>query len=261
MLILLPPSESKSSPDGGPRLNLTELFAPELTKVRRLLLDGLIRMCAKEPRVALRSLALSDRQLGEVNRNTALKQAPCAPAAEIYTGVLFDALCLSNLPRAARSRANERVLIASAFFGAIRPEDLIPAYRLSAGSRVTGIDSLNRMWKSPLGLALETRADGRVVLDLRSSDYAALAQVPSSLAERTVIGKVVDSSTGRKIAVSHFNKATKGYLTRELLRSAKTPHTPDSLAAMCEAAGFEVNLLEPSKVDAPWTLEIEQHHG
>ena len=261
MLILLPPSETKSSPDVGPRLDLATLFAPELTKVRRPLLDSLIRMCASEPRVAQRNLALSERQLGEVNRNAALKKAPCAPAVEIYTGVLFDALRLTELPRAARQRANERVLIASALFGAVRPEDWIPAYRLSGSSRVTGIESLGRLWKLPLGLALEARADGRVILDLRSGDYAALAPVPSALADRTVIGKVVDSSTGRKVAVSHFNKATKGFLTRELLRSAKTPRTPDSLAAMCDAAGFEVTLLKPSKVDAPWTLEIEQQHA
>ncbi len=261
MLILLPPSETKSSPDVGPRLDLTELFAPVLTKVRRPLLDALIRMCVSDPRVAQRNLALSDRQLEEVHRNAALKRATCAPAAEIYTGVLFDALCLSDLPRAARQRANERVLIASALFGAVRPGDLIPAYRLSGSSRVTGIDSLNRMWKSPLGLALEAGAEGRVVLDLRSSDYSALAPVPAALADRTVIGKVVDSSSGRKLAVSHFNKATKGYLTRELLRSAKTPRTPESLAAMCESAGFEISLIEPARSSSPWTLEIEQQHA
>ena len=260
MLILLPPSETKSSPDVGPRLDLTELFAPSLTKVRRPLLNALIRMCASDPRVAQRNLALSDRQLEEVHRNAALKRAACAPAAEIYTGVLFDALCLPDLPRVARHRANERVLIASALFGAVRPDDLIPAYRLSGSSRVTGIDSLGRMWKSPLGLALEAGAEGKVVLDLRSSDYSALAPVPASLAGRTVIGKVVDSSSGRKIAVSHFNKATKGLLTRELLRSAKTPRTPESLAVMCEGAGFEVSLTAPTRSSSPWTLEIEQQH-
>ena len=260
MLILLPPSESKSSPETGSRLDLAQLFAPVLTKVRRPLLDALIRMCAKDPEVALRNLALSDRQVGEVHRNATLKRAPCAPAAEIYTGVLFDALCLPDLPRAARQRAHERVLIASALFGAVRPGDLIPAYRLSGSSRVTGIDSLNRMWKMPLGLALEAEAEERVVLDLRSSDYSALAPLPASLAHRTVIGKVVDSTSGRKVAVSHFNKATKGLLARELLRNARTPRTPESLAAMCESAGFEVSLISPTRPETPWTLEIEQQH-
>jgi cytoplasmic iron level regulating protein YaaA (DUF328/UPF0246 family) len=67
-----------------------------------------------------------------VELNAALRKAPAAPAAEIYTGVLYERLDLAGLPTAARRRAGRQVLIASALWGFVRPEDRIPYYRFSA---------------------------------------------------------------------------------------------------------------------------------
>jgi hypothetical protein len=57
--------------------------------------------------------------------------------------------------------------------------------------------------------------------------------------------------------VSHFNKATKGRLTRALLESGQQPRKPDELADLVRALGYTV---EPgpggARPDAPTALDI-----
>ena len=96
MRILLPPSEGKAAPEGGEPVDLDSLaFAAELGEQRRALLDALER-CEARPRGAE---ALAVRGGGRVAVD-ARCAAPAAPAAEVYTGVLYDA----RLPGCAQRR-------------------------------------------------------------------------------------------------------------------------------------------------------------
>jgi cytoplasmic iron level regulating protein YaaA (DUF328/UPF0246 family) len=133
VLVLLPPSETKTAPPRGKPLDVTTLSFPELNDRRQALID-----------------ALDD--LG-----------PTAPASRIYTGVLYNRLRLPEL----RAR---NVLIFSALFGVVRPGDRIPAYRLNIGARLPGIGPLAAFWRPALARVLEDRG---VILDLRSGAYAA----------------------------------------------------------------------------------------
>ena len=137
MLIVLPPSEGKTAPAGGEPVELAALaYAGELTAKRERVLAALVRTSAGKQRGrALKALGLSAGQAGELDRNAALESAPTAPAAEVYTGVLYERLRLPELGAAARGR----VLIASALWGVVTPEDRIPAYRLSISARLPRI--------------------------------------------------------------------------------------------------------------------------
>jgi hypothetical protein len=61
----------------------------------------------------------------------------------------------------------------------------------------------------------------------------------------------------RRSVVSHFNKATKGRLTRALLESGQQPGKPDEFADLARALGYAV---EPgpggSSPHAPTALDI-----
>ena len=133
MLILLPPSEGKFAPSEGLPVDLDSLaFAAVLGERRARLLDALERLGTVAPARALKQLAISKGQAGEVAVDAALRAAPAAPAAEVYAGVLYDHLRLPELP----ARARHRVLIASALWGMVRPEDRIPYYRFSAKAKL-----------------------------------------------------------------------------------------------------------------------------
>ena len=115
---------------------------------------------------APKALELSKGQAGELALNRALRSAPAAPAAEVYTGVLFERLGLPEIGTEAR----QRVLIASALWGVVQPDDRIPAYRLSIGARLPRTPNLAAFWRPYLRKVL---ADEGLIVDLRSGGYAA----------------------------------------------------------------------------------------
>ncbi len=231
MLILLPPSEGKTAPAAGEPVDLAVLaFADELTAKRQRALAALVRTSAGKQRGrALTALGLSAGQAGELERNAALERAPAGPAAEVYTGVLYERLRLPELPAEAR----RSVLIASALWGVVAPDDQIPAYRLSISARLPRLGGLAAYWRPALERALP---DDGLVVDLRSGGYAA-AWKPRDAAVVTVRGFTPDGKV-----VSHFVKAIRGDVARALLQAPAPAHTPGDVAEAAARAGFDVEL-------------------
>jgi uncharacterized protein len=216
MLILLPPSEGKATPETGKPIDLDSLaFAAELSERRAELLDRL------------------DPQL---------REAPTAPAAEVYTGVLYQRLGLPNLPAAARRRAAKRVLIASALWGFVRPEDTIPHYRLPPSTKLVGVGSLAAWWRNSLRAALPDEP-GETIVDMRSGAYVT-AWKPKQA--KLVAVRAFRDEDGERKAVSHMAKAVRGEVARALLLTKAEPGTPEQVAAIARDAGFEVELSDSS---------------
>jgi cytoplasmic iron level regulating protein YaaA (DUF328/UPF0246 family) len=232
VLVLLPPSEGKTAPKRGKPLDLAALSHPELTAARERVLDALVALTAGPPAPALAALGLSEGQAGELERDAALRTAPTARASAIYTGVLFERLRLPELPL----RARRRVLIASALWGVVRPDDRIPAYRLSMTAQLPGMGGLAAHWRPVLRAALP---DGGLVVDLRSGPYAA-AWTPK---DATVVAvRAFTEVAGRRTAVSHMVKATRGDVARLLLEAPRPPRNAEQVAALVAASGREVEL-------------------
>jgi cytoplasmic iron level regulating protein YaaA (DUF328/UPF0246 family) len=232
VLVLLPPSEGKAAPVRGKPLDLAALSQPELTAARERVLDALVALSAGPAGPALDALGLSEGQAGELARNAALRTAPAARASAVYTGVLYERLRLPELPL----RARRRVLIASALWGVVRPDDRIPAYKLSMTARLPGIGGLAAHWRPALKAALP---DGGLVVDLRSGPYAA-AWAPKGA---TVVAvRAFTERGGRRTAISHMVKATRGDVARVLLEAPRPPRNADQIAALVAASGREVEL-------------------
>lgn len=225
MLILLPPSEGKSSAVKGRPLNLASLAFPELTDARSEVLDSLAKVSEHDD--ALATLGVGPSLAGEVRRNTGLRQAPAAPAHAVYTGVLYDALGYRTLTSAQKHKADAAVVVVSALWGAIGFADHIPAYRLSMSVGLPGIGKLAAFWRDRLKTAMNDRAAGSLVIDCRSSSYASAWVGPVG---RTVAVNVLQERGGKRSVVSHFAKHTRGELARHLfIRRGKQPRTPEEL--------------------------------
>jgi cytoplasmic iron level regulating protein YaaA (DUF328/UPF0246 family) len=255
MLVLLPPSEGKATPATGPRLALSTLSFGELGDTRKVVADALTRLCTGPAARARTTLGISARQDDELERNRALFSSHTAPAGEVYTGVLYDALALDTLDARSRRRAASDIAIASALFGLLRVTDRIPAYRLSGDSSLPGLGRLAGVWREPVAEAISAAAGRGVVLDLRSSAYVALGPVPADLAERTAVARVFQEKGGKRSIVSHHNKATKGRLVRSLLAVPK-PRTVPALAEAFSAAGYRVDVEPPAGDGKAWTLDV-----
>jgi uncharacterized protein len=212
VLILLPPSEGKATPEAGEPVDLDSLaFASELGERRAELLDRL------DPH---------------------LREAPAVPAAEVYNGVLYQRLDLPGLPAAARRRAGKRVLIASALWGFVRPEDAIPHYRLPPSTKLDDVGPLAAWWRDSLRAALPDEP-GETIVDMRSGAYVP-AWKPKQ-AELLPVRAFRDEGGERK-AVSHMAKAVRGEVARALLLAKAEPGTPEQVVAVARDAGFEVEL-------------------
>ncbi|QIG42802.1 peroxide stress protein YaaA [Nocardioides anomalus] len=240
MLILLPPSEGKSSPRRGKPLDLTALSAPELTGARERVLDALVDLCATDPEAAARTLAVPKTQLELVARNARLREAPTARADAVYTGVLYDALGLPGLGAAARRRATARVRVTSSLFGLVAPGDRIPAYRLSGDAALPGLGAVAGVWRAELGPVLTDLVGDGLLVDLRSGTYAAFWK--PTLPRVATVRVLHETAPGKRQVVSHFNKATKGRLVRALLEDGANPRTPARLAEALRDLGWTVEV-------------------
>jgi cytoplasmic iron level regulating protein YaaA (DUF328/UPF0246 family) len=255
VLVLLPPSETKAVPaKRGRPFDLDRLSFGELTDLRKQALEALIEVSARPE--ALDLLGVGASLAEEVARNLTLATTPSRPAHVVYTGVLYDALGWATLSPAARRRGGSRVVIISALWGALRPNDRVPSYRLSMDGELPALGPLARHWRSQLPQVLEAAAGRRgVVVDCRSGPYAAAAPLPAAIAGRTVAIRVLREQDGRRSVVSHLAKHTRGEVTRHLLEQDDDPRNPAALAELL-AGRWPVELTAPARPGTNWTLDV-----
>jgi cytoplasmic iron level regulating protein YaaA (DUF328/UPF0246 family) len=263
VLILLPPSEGKTGPLAGAPVDPAALWLPELATARRRVLTRVAAMCkrssARGIAASLETLGLTAGQRAEVARNAALLEAPTAPAAEVYTGVLYEALEPGTLAPAARAWLDERAVVFSGLWGVVRLDDRIPAYRCSVGVSLPGVGGLTAYWKRVLTPVLDRAAAGAPVLDLRSGAYAAMWAPGPEVAGRTAALRVLHERTvggvTRRSVVSHFNKATKGRLVRALADSRADPGSVDDLVTALRDLKYTVEE-RPAGAGGPRRLDV-----
>lgn len=244
MLILLPPSEGKTRPETGPALDFDTLSSPELNPVREQLLRALVKLSGTKR--AAEVLGLGPKQSTEIEHNRGLLDAPTARADHIYTGVLFGELDAQSFDDSSRARFEERVAIASALFGLVRPHDQIPAYRMSGSVTLPRLGSVSSRWKPVIPEAISRLAEDGLVVDLRSGTYVALGK-PEEHVESTTM-RVLQEANGKRSIVSHFNKATKGRIVRDLVTENVEAKTNVELSEALEDLGYR-NELAGSRVD------------
>jgi cytoplasmic iron level regulating protein YaaA (DUF328/UPF0246 family) len=261
VLILLPPSEGKTPAAAGDPVDPAALWLPALATARQRVLTRLVTLCkrtsTRSVSESLRALGLTEGQRAEITRNGGLTDAPAAPAAEVYTGVLYEALDATGLPPAERAWLDEAAVVFSGLWGVVRMADRIPAYRCAIGSTLPPpVGGLAAYWKKALKKPLDRAAGDRPVLDLRSGAYAAMWTPPATtsasvrvLHERTVGG------TPQRSVVSHFNKATKGRIVRALASAGGTPGTIDEMVTALRDLKLTVEE-QPAVAGRPRQLDV-----
>lgn len=235
MIFLLPPSESKQS---GGNSRKIQLSFPELDSTRDSIRKVLIEL-SNEPGAAAAALKLGPKQLGELQVNLDLVKPKTMPAIDRYTGVLYDALKLDGLSSTQRRSAKNSVLIQSSLFGLIGALDEIPNYRLSAGSKLPGIN-LRLEW-TKAHESIWVMFGSEIVIDLRSRAYAQLAPIPEKV-NSFEVEVVSEDSGGVRKALNHFNKQAKGSFVRAALLAQSKVLELSELKAIARAAGLKLEV-------------------
>lgn len=248
MLIALPPSEGKTAPRSGPVLDLKSLAIPQFTVLRHGLIAELEDVSARDDAMSI--LGVGSKAEHEVAAQRTLRAQPCAPAHAVYTGVLYQAANLGALDDDGMERARNSVLIFSALFGVTSPSDFIPSYRLKMGVKLPGGTPKSR-WRA-LWHHLDERADGALVIDGRSSDYAGWTPPPTAV--HVKIGAVRELGGTRKV-ITHNAKHYRGLFAGLALRAPAPPQSAEELAHLGTLLG-DVGDIELSGQGSQLTLTV-----
>lgn len=220
MLLLLPPSEGKRPGGEGPALGRRlGLSTPALAGTRVRLVAALRASIRSDRAAAAAGLRLPPgKAAAALAADRAVTTAATLPAVERYAGVVYEALDVASLPADARARAASDVVVLSGLWGVLRGGDPVPDYRVPAAAVVPGLGGVTAHWRRPLAAAMVDLVDGRPVLDLRSTDYAAMWAVPPRLSDQVVAVRVLaQRPDGRTAPVSFHAKSVKGLLARQVL--------------------------------------------
>ena len=223
MLILLPPSETKRPGGVGISIDRAAIIWASLDDARTQVIAAL-QVVSADVELAMKALKLGKRSAAEATKNLSLWSAPTMPALERYTGVLYDALNYEGLSPTALQRAERQLFIQSALFGLLPAMEQIPDYRLSADSKLPGLN-LKQLW----GAAHQSVWPRMVgpILDARSESYVALNPVPRG--RESYFLEVRDQDAGK--ALNHFNKKAKGAFVSSALE-----HGLDSVSDIAKVA-------------------------
>lgn len=215
VVVLVPPSQGKA--EGGRRR-----FSPRSGTFRRLagrrteVVEAMAVVAhGNQAAAAARTFGargeLLDRAVEAVDR-LAAGTAPVLPAAERYTGVVWDHLDPGTLDDGQRAR----LVVPSAVVGLSLGTDPVPDHRLTFTASLPGLGRLDRWWAPALTDALVRHVRGAPVVDLLPNEHAGALHL-DAVAEHSHLVRIrfVTADGGR--AAGHAAKAVKGIVGRRVL--------------------------------------------
>jgi uncharacterized protein len=212
-----------------------------LATARQTVLTALAELVAGDPDDAAAALRLPAGVAAEaIEANRAVCESPTTTALQRYAGVVYDGLSFATLTPAQQRLAKRSTLIFSGLFGVVRGDEYVPRYRVPAKAQLPGVGVAGTFWRPLLEEIMPALLGESLVVDLRSSDYAAMWRADPRLAGRVVAARVLSATPRGYSVVSYNSKYGKGKLTRALIERADSGlplEEPDDVIAAWVSAG------------------------
>jgi cytoplasmic iron level regulating protein YaaA (DUF328/UPF0246 family) len=239
--LLLPPSEGKTLGGRGRSLRSRPVDSP-LAEARVRAISALLDLVATGPAAAAQALLLPGGvALDALKANAAVLDSPTMPALRRYAGVVYDGLGFGTLTAPEQRLAGRSSLVFSGLFGVVRGDETIPAYRVPAKAVLPGLGIASTFWRPLLAEVLDDRLRRGLVIDLRSTDYAAMWRPNRSMAQRVIAVRVLSPAPrGGHAVISYNSKFAKGLLARALVQrvvAGGAVTDPDDIAAAWASCG------------------------
>jgi uncharacterized protein len=225
--ILLPSAEGKMQ-GGNPfapdmfdyRSSNTFNYFNELNPERRSLIRSLQDVIQSgedlEPIFGVKGDYLEDA----VRLNMDVLQGPLMSALDRYSvGVMYKAMDFTGLPTGAQRRLLENGIIFSGLFGLLRPDDLIPNYRLRMDASLPGVGKVSKYWRPNLSPLLNKTVADRFVWNLLPGAHQEAWEDDQSYS-RMIEVRFFKREGGEVKAVSHGVKPLRGQLVNFICRES-----------------------------------------
>ncbi|MEM6783634.1 MAG: YaaA family protein [Bacteroidota bacterium] len=247
--ILLPSAEGKVS-GGNPfapdmfdyRTSDTFNYFSRLNPERRALIDALhahLEGADEEARHKLFGVQGTTLQTA-VEANLNVYDSPLMSAIERYgPGVMYKAIDFQALPTGAQRRLLENGVIFSGLFGVLRPDDLIPEYRLKMDASVEGVGRVSSYWKPLLSPALNEALAGKFVWNLLPGAHQAAWDDDGSYRAMVQVKFFRQDESGERKAVTHGVKELRGALVGFIVQDVT--ESIEGLASWEAPEGFELD--------------------
>ena len=247
--ILLPSAEGKE-PGGNPlapdmfdyRSSNTFNYFSELNPERRALIDALQAQIKGADEAELEALlgVKGDTLEEAVEVNRQVYRSPLMAAVDRYgPGVMYAAMDFAGLPTGSQRRLLENGVIFSGLFGLLRPDDLIPNYRLKMDATVGDLGKVSSYWKPILSEHLNKLLTGQAVWNLLSGTHEAAWDDAETYARMIRVKFYREDDAGERTPVSHGVKELRGALVAYIVNE-----TADSVEALDDweaPDGYEVD--------------------
>ena len=225
-IVLLPGAEGKRQ-GGNPlapdmfdyRASNTFNYFSELNPERRALIRALQAQIQRGEGLEKLFGVTGDALAEAVEANRNVFDAPLLAAIERYgEGVMYRAMEFEKLPTGAQRRLLENGVIFSGMFGLLRPDDLIPNYRLKMDAAVDGVGKVSRYWRPALAPLLNPILRGKAVWNLLPAAHEE-AWEDDGAYERMYRLKFFREEGGALRPVSHGVKELRGALVHFIVQT------------------------------------------
>jgi len=226
--ILLPSAEGKA-PGGNPlapdmfdyRTSNTFNYFSELNPERRAVIKTLQQTIQDSEEEELEKLfgVKGDTLEEAVTVNLEIYGSPLLAAVDRYgPGVMYTAMEFAELPTGAQRRLLENGVIFSGLFGLLRPDDLIPNYRLKIDAKLPDIGKMSSFWKPLISPSLNRALKGKFVWDLLPNAHRDAWEDDGSYRACMQVKFYDEDESGGRKPVTHNVKRLRGALVNFVVR-------------------------------------------
>ena len=218
MKIVLSPAKSLNFEKELPTaLHSEPLFLKESREIHKVLKE-------KKPADLSDLMSISDK-LADLNwkRNqvwkTPFTTSNARPAVYTFDGDVYIGLDAYSLPQKKIQVLQDSLRILSGLYGLLKPLDLIQAYRLEMGTKLSIGESRNlyEFWKPTITKALNNELqEGELFINLASTEYFSTVDV-KALKVPVITPEFKDYKNGKLKIISFFAKKARGMMVRYII--------------------------------------------
>jgi cytoplasmic iron level regulating protein YaaA (DUF328/UPF0246 family) len=242
MKIVLSPAKSLNFEKELPTTQFSEsLFLKESRQVHQVLKQ-------KSPKELSELMAISDK-LANLNwqRNadwkTPFTPENARPAVFTFDGDVYTGLDAYSIPMEKLALVQDKLRILSGLYGLLKPLDLMQAYRLEMGTKLSIGESKNlyEFWKPIIVKELNKELEkGELFVNLASNEYFSAIDV-KALKVPVITPEFKDYKDGKLKIISFFAKKARGMMVRYIVDT--NAETIDDLKAFnYDGYQFDANL-------------------